>query len=306
MMTNYIGEIFAILTALCWAITSTAFEHAGKKMGSITLNIIRLWFAFIFLMIYTGITRGGMLLPLDASFDTWKWLLLSGVIGLFLGDLLLFEAFTLIGARISMLIFSTVPPMSAILAFIILGDTMSVAQIIGMFITIFGIGIVILTKDTSSQAKKVKFAHPILGLSLAFGGAFCQALGYIIGKLGMTSGTLSYSPFASTQIRVIAGILSFTLFITIRRGWPSVRKAFTYKKAMKHTIIGSVFGPFIGVSLSLAALNYTTPGVASTLTSITPIILIPVAIFYHKEKLQVKEITGALVAIAGVAMMFIW
>lgn len=303
-MTQYLGEIFAIATAICWAITSTSFEHAGKKMGSLTLNLIRLWFAFVFLMIYTGIIRGSFL-PLDASYDTWKWLLLSGVIGLFLGDLLLFEAFTLIGARISMLIFSSVPPLSAILAFIILGDTMRPMQIVGMIITIAGIGIVILTRDGSDNSSKVKFTHPILGIGLAFGGAFCQALGYIVGKLGMNAGALTYDPFASTQIRIIAAVICFTLFITYRKGWKNVANAFTYKKAMGYTLVGSIFGPFIGVSLSLAALNYTSPGVAATLTSITPIILIPVAIFYHKEKLSFKEVLGAFVAIIGVGIMFI-
>jgi len=300
---NGLGEIYAILTAFCWAITSTAFEHAGKKMGSLTLNIIRLWFAFVFLLIYSTITRG-VPLPFDASLDTWKWLVLSGLIGLLIGDLFLFEAFTQIGARISMLIFSSVPPMSAVLAYLILGDEMTTLQIFGMFITITGIGTVILTRgDTPNQ--KVKFTHPILGISLAFGGAFCQSLGYIVGKLGMNAGLTRYDAFASTQIRVIAAIIGFTIVVSIRRGWPNVAKAFTYKKAMKHTIVGSVFGPFIGVSLSLVALNYTTPGVASTLTSITPILLIPIALFYHKEKLHIKEITGAFITILGVGIMFI-
>lgn len=300
---GYLGEIFAILTAVCWAITSTAFEHAGKKMGSLTLNIIRLLLAFVFLMIFTGIIRGNPL-PTDAGMDTWKWLLLSGVVGFFIGDLMLFEAFTRIGARISMLIFSSVPPMSAILAFIILGDTMTPFQIIGMFVTITGIGIVILTRDSSDSEAKLKFTHPVQGILLAFGGAFCQAFGYIIGKLGMHSGTAVYDPFAATQIRAIAAIICFALFITYRKGWKKVAMAFTYKRAMKFTLVGSVFGPFIGVSLSLAALNYTTPGVASTLTSITPVLLIPVAVFYHKERLHYKEVLGAFTAILGVGMMF--
>lgn len=302
-MNNYLGEIYAILTAICWAITSTAFEHAGKKMGSLTLNIIRLWFAFVFLMLYSWMTRG-MPLPLDASFDTWKWLILSGLIGLLIGDLFLFEAFTMIGARISMLIFSSVPPMSAILAYFILGDQMRFSQIIGMVVTITGIGTVILTRGNTSS-KKVQFTHPLLGISLAFGGAFCQSLGYIIGKLGMDAGEIRYDPFASTQIRIIAAIIGFTILVSIRKGWPKVAKAFTYRKAMTHTLVGSVFGPFIGVSLSLLALNYTSPGVASTLTSITPILLIPVALFYNKEKLLIKEIMGAFIAIIGVGIMFI-
>jgi drug/metabolite transporter (DMT)-like permease len=303
-MTHYLGELFAILTAICWAITSTAFEHAGKKIGSLSLNIIRLWFAFLFLMIYTSFTRG-LPFPTDANWATVQWLIISGLIGLVIGDLFLFEAFTLIGARISMLIFSSVPPMSALLAYFILGNTMSLLQITGMFVTIIGIGIVILTKDTTSNQTKVKLAHPLIGVLLAFGGAFCQALGYIVGKLGVQSGSGTYDAFAATQIRIMAAIIGFTLVITLKKGWKNVFKAFKQKDAMITTTIGSLFGPFIGVSLSLLALNYTTPGVASTLTSITPIILIPVAVFYYKEKLVLKEIIGAFLAISGVAIMFV-
>lgn len=303
-MNNYLGEIYAILTSICWAITSTAFEHAGKKIGSLSLNIIRLVFAFVFLIIYNGATRG-LFLPLDANMATVKWLAISGIVGLVLGDLLLFEAFTRIGARVSMLIFSSVPPMSAIIAYFILGDTMTWIQIVGMFITLFGIAIVILTKGSDPTVNKIQLAHPLTGVLLAFGGAFCQSAGYIIGKVGVQSGIGNYDAFAATQIRVIAAILGFTVVVSFRKGWGNVFGAFKQKSAMVSTTIGSVFGPFIGVSLSLLAINYTSPGVASTLTSITPIILIPIAIFYQKEKLMLKEISGAFVAIIGVFMMFL-
>lgn len=303
-MNNYLGEIYAILTAACWAVTSTAFEHAGKKLGSLTLNIIRLWFALVFLMLYTTFTRG-LPLPIDANFEMIKWLTISGLIGLVAGDLFLFEAFTRIGARVSMLIYSSVPPMSALIAFIVLGDTMTMTQIIGMFVTLLGIGIVILTRGAKEDRKKVKLAHPAAGVLLAFGGAFCQAAGYIVGKLGVQSGVGNYDAFAATEIRVIAAIIGFTVVVTFRKGWGNVFGAFKEKSAMISTTIGSVFGPFIGVSLSLLAINYTSPGVASTLTSITPILLIPIAVFYQKEKLIFKEVLGAVVAIAGVFMMFL-
>ena len=303
-MNNYLGEIYAILTAACWAITSTAFEHAGKKLGSLTLNIIRLWFALVFLMIYTTITRG-LPLPSDANFEMIKWLTISGLIGLVLGDLFLFEAFTRIGARVSMLIYSSVPPMSALIAFIVLGDTMTMTQIIGMFVTLLGIGIVILTRGDKEDRKKVKLTHPVAGVLLAFGGAFCQAVGYIVGKLGVQSGVGNYDAFAATEIRVIAAIIGFSVVVTFKKGWGNVIGAFKQKSAIISTTIGSVFGPFIGVSLSLLAINYTSPGVASTLTSITPILLLPIAVFYQKEKLIFKEVLGAVVAIGGVFMMFL-
>ncbi len=84
MMTlYYLGETAAFATAVCWAITSTAFEDAGKKMGSVNLNFLRLLFGFIFLSTFTWVTRG-MFLPLDATPETWSWLLLSGFFGVLL------------------------------------------------------------------------------------------------------------------------------------------------------------------------------------------------------------------------------
>ncbi len=295
---NYTGEIAALVTAFCWAITATAFEKAGKEIGSQPLNLIRLVIAMIFLCSYTLITRG-LALPLDASLNAWGWLLLSGLVGLVLGDLLLFEAFVRIGARISMLIYASVPPISGILAYLLLGESMTPKQILGMFVTLTGIAVVILVKGDGSN--RVKLSHPVAGILLAFGGALGQSLGYIIGKFGLKD----YDPFAATQIRIIAGIIGFSILFSLRGNWKSVFSSFKKKTTMIHLTIGSFFGPFIGVSLSLLAVQHTNPGVASTLMSVTPVLLIPVAIFYKKEKVHIKETIGALIAVSGVGLVFL-
>lgn len=296
-MGNYIGELAALSTAFCWAITATSFEVAGKKVGSQPLNLIRLLIGMVFLCLFTLITRG-MAFPFDATWNTWKWLFLSGLIGLVIGDLLLFEAFVRIGARISMLIYASAPPMSGILAYFILGESMSMMQIVGMVVTLTGIATVILVKGGQ---KKMKLAHPVAGVLLAFGGAFGQALGYIIGKFGLEN----YDAFAATQIRLLAGIIGFSLIFTLRGTWSSFFVSFKEKHAMKFITLGSFFGPFLGISLSLLAIQHTNPGVASTLTSITPILLIPIAIFIRKETVHFREFFGAMLAILGVALLFL-
>lgn len=296
-MNNYIGEIVALATAFCWAIGASSFEIAGKTIGSQSLNLIRLVIGMIFLSVFTLLTRG-MLFPIDATFDTWKWFILSGFIGFVIGDLMLFEAFVRIGARISMLIYASVPPISAILAYIFLNETMTIQQIIGMFVTLTGISTVILVKGNSN---KVKFSHPISGILLAFGGALGQSIGFIIGKFALND----YSPFAATQIRTIAGIIGFSIILTFKGNWSKIVHSLKQKKTMITITIGSFFGSFLGISLSLLAIQYTNPGTASTLMAITPIILIPVAIFVKKEKVHLKEFLGALIAISGVSLIFL-
>ena len=100
---SHIGEIAALGTALSWTITAMAFEVASKRLGAITVNLLRLFLAFIFLGILNWFVRGTFL-PLDASSHAWIWLSVSGLIGFVLGDLFLFQSFTIVGSRVSMLI----------------------------------------------------------------------------------------------------------------------------------------------------------------------------------------------------------
>ena len=266
MFQSHLGEIAALATALCWTITAVAFETAGKKVGSISVNLIRLVIAFILISIYNLFSRG-MILPIDASSSTWLWLTFSGIIGFVIGDLFLFQAFVEVGSRISMLIMSTVPPITAITGFYYYGGENYPLGLVGMIITIVGIALVILTKNPDD--KKVSLSHPIKGLIYAFIGALGQAFGLVFSKFGMGS----YDPFAATQIRIIAAIIGFSIVITVSKNWGKLFIAFKDSRAMKYISIGSLFGPFIGVSLSLLAVQHAPTGIVSTITSITPILI---------------------------------
>jgi len=297
MNISHPGEVAALMTAACWTVTAISFEKAGKKIGSQPLNLIRLVLGFLFLSIFLWFYRGKPF-PTDATAFAWSWLSLSGIVGFVIGDLLLFQAFVLIGSRISMLMMSLAPPLTAILARIIFGEMLTGKNLIGMFLTMLGISLVILRKEGSG---KLSFSHPVKGILLAFGGALGQALGLILSKKGM--GT--YDAFASTQIRILSAIAGFSILFFITGQWPSVFRGLRNRGAMLQISLGSFFGPFLGVSLSLLALKYTAAGVAATLTSITPILIIAPAIVIFKERVSMIEVLGALVAIGGVAFQFL-
>jgi drug/metabolite transporter (DMT)-like permease len=298
MFHNHIGELAALTTAACWTITAVAFESAGKKVGSLSVNLIRLILGLVLLSIFNLISRGVML-PIDASPKSWLWLSISGLIGFVIGDLFLFQAFVEIGSRISMLIMSTVPPITAIMGFLLMGEKISLLELVGMLITMAGIAMVVLTKGDASG--KVKLSHPAKGLTFAFIGALGQAFGLVFSKLGMGS----YNAFAATQIRIIAGLLGFVVVLTLTKKWPEFKAAFKDATAMGKISIGAFFGPFLGVSFSLVAVQHTATGIVSTITSITPILIIPPAIFIMKEKVTTKEIFGAAITLLGVALLFV-
>ena len=302
-MTNHLGEFAALLTAVCWTGTSMAFENVGKRIGATAVNLLRLGLAFIiYSLIFLIIGRP--VFPTDATMHQWVWLGLSALVGFVLGDLMLLKAFITVGARVSMLIMSLAPPLAALIGSIFLNEQMSTLKIAGMFVTILGVAMVIMQKqsnDTQKNTKKFTLSYSKIGILFAFGGAAGQAIGLVLSKYGMGS----YNAFAASQIRVLIGFLGFGMINLFIRNGKMLRRAFTDKIALRNLLIGTVFGPVLGVGLSLLSVQNTETGVASTIMSIVPVLIIPAAIVINKEKVTIKEVIGAIVAVVGVGILFL-
>jgi len=302
MFQSHFGEFAALLTAFFWTVTSLSFEAAGKRIGSLSVNLIRLYLAFIIYSVYLYFARG-MFFPTDATSFAWLWLSISGLVGFAIGDLLLFQAFVVVGARISMLMMSLVPPITALLGWMILGETLSMQSMAGMMITITGIVLVVFKREKpqANSNKKIKFSYPVIGILLAFGGAVGQAVGLVLSKYGMKD----YDAFAASQIRVMAGLVGFTIIFIFMRRWDKLKSGIRNRKGMQLVILGSIFGPFLGVSFSLLAVQNTSTGVAATIMAIVPVLIIPPAIIIFKEKINIREVIGSILAVAGVALLFL-
>lgn len=238
---SHAGEIAAFATALCWTVTALAFESAGRWIGAVSLNLIRLVLGLVFLTIVCWV-RTGMLMPLNATVHAWIWLAISGVVGLTLGDLCLFRAFVLIGARLSMLVMALVPPITAVLGWALMGETLVVRELVGMGLTVAGVGWVV-------SERKHRY--------------------------------------------------------TVTGWWPKVAVAVRNRAAMGRVTLGAFFGPFLGVSLSLLAVQLTQAGVAATLMSLVPVLIIPPAVLLFKENVSVRAVVGSVVAVAGCSLLFL-
>ncbi len=233
-----------------------------------------------------------------------------------------------------MLIYSAVPPLSALLGWIFLDERISMQGLIGMIITLTGIALVILERENLEEdtpeesyadpplaypnskplasrqihpeisrlpASRSRFRHPIRGVLLAFGGALGQAGGLILSKHGAPS----FNPFAATQIRCLAGIAGFTAVVLATQHVPQLIAAVRDKKAMRIILLGSFFGPFLGVSLSLLAIQHTSTGVASTIMALVPVLIIGPSHFLFHEPVRIREIIGAIVAVGGTVLLFL-
>jgi drug/metabolite transporter (DMT)-like permease len=297
-ITGHTGEFAALAVAIFWTITALAFESASRKIGSLSVNILRLVLALIFISIFTLFTRGH-LLPADATRHNWIWLALSGLVGLVLGDYFLLRSYALIGSRFAMLIMTLAPPMAALFGFLILDESLNLIQFTGMIVVILGIAIAIFNRPVKGERLTIKLAPA--GLLFAFIGALGQGLGIVLSKYGMQG----YDAFASTQIRIMAGVAGYSLIITLLGRWRQTGESLKNIPAMKVLTLGAFFGPFLGISFSLLSVKYTEAGIASTIMAITPVLILAPSALIYREKIKFAEIAGAAISVAGVALFFI-
>lgn len=291
----YLGELSALLTAFLWSGTSLAFSAAAEKIGSLQLNINRMIFAAVFLIL-TIVIMG---YKFDLTVTQYKNLVISGVIGLVIGDTFLFKSYRIIGARISMLLMALSPAMSALLAFVFLDEKISFLGIIGIIITTSGIALVILDRKSGS-----KYKITVMGIIYGLLGAMGQAGGLIFAKFAFEEGHIT--GFIATFIRVSSAAIILLPVLMLIRKYKNPFSLFNKERsALGITLIGTILGPYLGITFSLIAIENTKVGIAATLMSTMPIIMLPMIRFIYKEKLFWRSITGAILAVAGIAMIFL-
>lgn len=309
----YTGELISLGVAVSWTITAICFEYAGKRVGALSLNIIRLTMALLMLGITLYIFTGS-LLPMYAGGQAWFWLSVSGFIGYVLGDYCLFNSYMIIGSRFGQLFMTLAPPSAAIAGFFILGEKLPVNAWTGMLVTMFGIGLSIFSKG-ENKAHKFSLKLPLKGVLLGIGAGVGQGVGLVFSKLGMgyfmedvklqDAIDVFWVPFASTQIRAIIGLAGFLCMMMWTRQWGSLRKAVCNRKAMTGATFGTFFGPFVGVSFSLMAVQYTEAGIASTLMALTPILILLPSRLVFRQRITSMEVVGAIISVVGVSLFFI-
>ena len=293
----YLGEISALITAFLWSGTSIAFTAASKRIGSLQLNINRMLLALI--LLFLTIVVGNI--DYSISCSQIYFLVLSGIAGLVLGDTFLFKAFQYIGARVGMIIMAFVPAISTILALIFLDETISFVGLLGMLITLSGIYIVIIEKK---EIHYTKVKTNKLGIFYGFLGALGQASGLILAKFAFIEGNIN--GFVATFVRISSSVVIMLLAALVVRRYKNPVKIYSKDtKALVATIIGTILGPFLGITFSLISIEYTKVGIASTLMAMVPVIMLPLVRFYYKERLNWRAIAGAFMAVGGVAILFL-
>lgn len=290
----FLGELSALLTACLWSGSAMVFASATNRVGSFQVNITRLILAAIYLALLTLVLQ----LNTTLSGNQLLSLSMSGVVGLSLGDTFLFKAFREIGARITMLIMSLAPAIAAVVAFLVLDETISLAGVLGIAITVAGVSAVVLDRGSSRVSLTAS------GLVLALLAAIGQGVGLVLAKMAFREGELN--GFVAAGVRIVASLVVLLPIAMMTKRFSSpVRMMRQDVKSFRLIAVGSILGPFLGISFSLIAVEHTKVGIAATIMAIVPILMLPLARFVYKEKLTWRAIAGAFVAVAGVAVLFL-
>jgi drug/metabolite transporter (DMT)-like permease len=296
---SFIGELAALATSFFFAMTALIFTRTGRMVGSQVTNRMRLTFALVYLVIINLVLFREPL-PFSAGSSRWLWLGLSGVIGLSLGDAFLFQSFISVGPRLGTLLLSLAPIFGSIIAWVFFGEILSSLQITGILLALAGIAWVVLSHQEPPDTPHGQTRRGVLFGVLAGLG---QAVGLVLSKQGMFG---EFSPFQANAIRMLAAVI-FTWGWTAFDGRASA--TFTALRGQPHVLrllaLGAVVGPLLGVSASLLAVQHAEIGVASTLMALPPVIILPISYFAFKEKIGWQAILGTVLAIAGVAVLFL-
>ena len=296
---KYTGEIAALATAFFFAMTALIFTSTGRSIGSQVTNRMRLLFGLIYLGLINFVLFHEVL-PVSAGSSPWFWLGLSGIIGLALGDAFLFQSFVSVGPRLGSLLLSLAPIFGSIIAWIFFGEVLSTLQITGIVIALAGIAWVVASHQVPPDTPH---GHTRRGVIFGILASLGQAVGIVLSKQGMSAGL---SPFQANSIRMLAAVL-FAWIWTVFRG--NASSTFQELRGKPRIIgllaLGAFIGPVLGVSSSLLAIQYVEIGIASTLMALTPVIILPISYFVFQEKVGWQAILGTLLAIAGVAILFL-
>jgi drug/metabolite transporter (DMT)-like permease len=294
---NFYGEFAGLGTALCWSVGSIFFTTSSRRMGHHIVNRLRLVLGLVLLLIVHYVFTG-QLLPQGVTGYQWFWFGLSGIIGFAIGDTMLFRSFVLVGPRLSMLMMALVPIFSTLIAWLFLHEVLGMTDILAIGVTLIGICWVVL-----SRSKKTgKIDRYAIGLLFGVGGALGQALGLILSKQGLAN---NFSALDGNIIRIFTAVIVVWLISLVRGTIPRTFRSLKDKKAALAMSTGAFLGPFLGVWLSLIAVQLTYVGIASTLMALPPIFLLPLSYWIFKEKITGSAILGTIVAVVGVALIFL-
>jgi drug/metabolite transporter (DMT)-like permease len=294
---SHVGELAAVVMAFCATLSVLAWTSTGRRIGVVAVGCIRLAAASVLLAIWGAATRG-LWLPIDVDSHTWMILVISGVLGYFLSDLLAIKAFMVVGPRLALLLQSLSPPLVTVLGYYYCGEKLGAVNAVGMAVTLAGVVWVVFERPEShkEEHRRKDFAW---GVVVGIGSAVFGGVATLFASIGVKH----VDPMAATQIRILAALLCYPLLLTYLRRWWQIERGIRNLQAMKILLFGTIVGPFVGMGLYMYALKVCPMGIVNTISCTTPVLILPFSILVYKEKVSPRAAVGAVVSVLGVMLL---
>jgi uncharacterized membrane protein len=296
-LADFRGEVAALSAAFIWAAASIVYTGVGRQLPPLMLNLVKGMIA-IALLIVTLLFLG-KLLP-SVSFMPVLLLLISGVIGIGIGDTAYFAALNSLGARRALVLESLSPPLGALLALIFLQEQLAPLAWLGIGLTIAGVTWVVLERSPHANGR---LTHPpIQGIIAGLVAAVGQAIGAVLSRAALVGTDID--PLWSTLIRLLAGILVLLIGFSAQPQ-PIQKLAPLRSPRLWGIVIMAAFAStYLGIWLQQIALKYAPTGIAQSLSATSPLFVIPFAIATG-EKVSLRAVFGAAIALVGVWLLFV-
>lgn len=293
-----VHEIAALGAATCWAVTGLISAGPAGHLGALAFNRLRQIFVTGLLALYVVVTSTWR--ELDAG--NAGPLLLSGLVGIFVGDTMLFAALNRLGPRRSGILFALNAPIAALLGWLVLGEELSPKAVAGIALTVAGVLLAILFGKRRAQLHKWETVKGALwiGVALGLGAAIAQAIGSIIARPVMETGL---DPFVASMLRVGIAAICLSALIQLPIAAVKPKAPLTFRVAALTALTGTI-GLAIGMTLLLFALSGGKVGVVSTLSATTPVIILPMLWARTGERPAGGAWAGAALVVAGMALIF--
>jgi drug/metabolite transporter (DMT)-like permease len=294
----FAGEFAALGTAACWSVGSNLFAAAGRRFGSVVLNRLRITVACVFLVSALFVFRGSPW-PTWATGAQLGLLAVSGWIGFVFGDTYYFRSLVILGPGRAALMASTAPLFTALIAWPVLGERLGPLALLGMALTLGGVSWVLSGRHDAPAHPEGSVASGVLSGAL---GALGQAGGYVLSKMALRTGI---DPLSATVVRVVSAAVAIWALAAFERQVRHTLSGLRDRGGAAFMVGGAFFGPFLGVTLSLMALEFVEAGVAASITACYPILTMFIAARFHGERLTWRAFAGAVVAVGGVVVLFL-
>lgn len=298
------GIICALLTTLSWSIGIFPFTEASKRISAMVVNPLRLSFALIVLSIILISSSGLSVLPTHINIGFWLFAA-SGIIGFTIGDAFSFSSFVLLGPRLGSLFTSLAPVSAAWCSWIFLHETLAIESYLGMSLIVIAVTWLSFSKSDAKHSESYGFKRQSKGIVYGILGAFCQGLGLVLSKWAFHE--LPIHALEAVWIRLAFASLTSWLVLSLNLNLvPEIKQAFqNHKGTLTFILWGTLFGPLIGVSLSLYTIQMLPAAIAQSIFALLPMFTLPINRLMYKEPITLPAVIASALAIIGAVLLIV-